>query len=159
MSTDQGSLALLNDPVAQQLLHSTNLAHLAYVWTDGTPRTVPIWFHWDGVDIVLGSPPGAPKLKTLPHHPKVALTIDSNDWPYKVLLIRGSTTVTMVDGVVPEYALAAERYFGPEQGKAWAAQVAAMSPQMARIAVRPAWVRILDFEERFPSAIAAAMAG
>ena len=36
---------LLDDPVAQELLHSTNLARLAYTWHDGTPRVVPIWFH------------------------------------------------------------------------------------------------------------------
>jgi hypothetical protein len=30
---------------------------------------------------------------------------------------------------------------------------------MARITVRPEWVGILDFEERFPSAIEAAMSG
>jgi hypothetical protein len=34
-----------------------------------------------------------------------------------------------------------------------------MSPQMVRISVRPEWVGILDFEERFPSAIEAAMSG
>lgn len=45
MPTKQGSLALLNDPVAQRLLQSTNPARLAYVWKDGTPRVVPIWFH------------------------------------------------------------------------------------------------------------------
>ena len=57
MTTQQGSLDLLNDPVAQQLLQSTIPARLAYTWTDGTPRVVPIWFHWNGSEVVLGSPP------------------------------------------------------------------------------------------------------
>ncbi len=43
--TAQGDLALLEHPVAQQLLASRELARLAYTWTDGTPRVVPIWFH------------------------------------------------------------------------------------------------------------------
>jgi len=30
---------------------------------------------------------------------------------------------------------------------------------MVRIAVKPQWVGVLDFEKRFPSAIEAAMAG
>jgi hypothetical protein len=38
MPAKQGDLALLNDPVAQELLHSTIPARLAYVWRDGTPR-------------------------------------------------------------------------------------------------------------------------
>jgi hypothetical protein len=62
MATRQGSSELLNDPVAQELLRSTAPARLAYVWPDGTPRVVPIWFHWNGNEIVLGTPLKAPKV-------------------------------------------------------------------------------------------------
>jgi len=89
----------------------------------------------------------------------VALTIDTNTWPNKVLQIRGTANVETVDGVVPEYAAAARRYFGEEQGRAWVEQVGNMFSQMARISIRPDWVSIIDFEKRFPSAIEAAMAG
>ena len=82
MTAEQGDLALLDDPVAQELLHSTNLARLAYTWRDGTPRVVPIWFHWDGEAIVLGSPPNAPKVNVLPDNSKVALTIDRDEFTY-----------------------------------------------------------------------------
>ncbi len=47
----QGSLELLNDPVAKALLESVNPARLAYTWMDGSPRVVPIWFHWSGRSI------------------------------------------------------------------------------------------------------------
>jgi len=154
-----GDLSLLNDPVAQTLLTSTNMAQLGYVWTDGTPRVVPIWFHWDGKAICMGTPMKAPKVHILPNHSKVAVTIDSETWPYKVLSIRGTASVSTVDGVVPEYALAAKRYFGEQGGTDWVNQIKGMFTQMTRIAVTPEWVGILDFEKRFPSAIAAAMAG
>jgi len=159
MATKQGGLALLNDPVAQELLRSTSPARLAYVWRDGTPRVVPIWFHWNGKEIILGTPPKAPKVRALSPNAKVALSIDGNTWPYKVLQIRGTAHVETVSGVVPEYASAAERYFGSEQGRAWVKQVGGMFSQMARIVVKPEWVAILDFEKRFPSAIEAAMSG
>ena len=159
MSTNPDSVAILNDPIAQTLLASTQIAQLAYVWSDGTPHVIPIWFHWNGETLVLGSPPKAPKVAALQQNPKVALTINSDSWPYQVLLIRGTVQVETIDGVVPEYAASAERYFGPEQGKAWAAQVGGMMSQMTRIVVQPEWVKILDFETRFPSAIEAAMAG
>lgn len=64
MPTKQGDLTLLNDPVAQELLHSTIPARLAYVWRDGTPRVVPIWFHWNGAELVLGTPLQALKGQT-----------------------------------------------------------------------------------------------
>jgi hypothetical protein len=154
MPVEQGSLSLLQHPVAQELLHSQIPARLAYVAGDGTPRVVPIWFHWTGTEIVLGSPPNAPKIKSLRKNPKVAITIDDNNFPHKVLLIRGSVGLSTVKGVAPEYAAAAERYFGPDQGKAWIAQISGMIPEMVRIAVKPEWVGVLDFQSRFPSAIA-----
>src|SRR6266567_3403112 len=146
MAITQGSLALLDDPIAQELLRSTIPARLAYVWTDGTPRVVPIWFHWTGTEFVLGTPPKAPKLKALAKNPKVALTIDDNNFPHKVLLVRGQATVEMTDGIVPEYQLAARRYFGEAQGLAWVEQLRGMVPQMARISIQPEWVGILDFQ-------------
>ena len=159
MATKQGDIALLDEPIAQELLQSTIPARFAYVWHDGTPRVIPIWFHWNGKQIVLGTPLTAPKMKALSKNPKVALTIDTNTWPHKVLQIRGTAKIETVDGVVPEYAAAAQRYFGAAQGQAWVEQVKKMFPRMARISVSPDWVSIIDFEKRFPSAIEAAMSG
>lgn len=150
----QGDLKLLNDPVAKALLESAIPARLAYNWTDGTPRVVPIWFHWDGEEIVMGSPPRAPKLKALRKNPRVAITIDdASAWPYKVLSIRGMAKVETVPGVVKEYALGAERYLGEAAGKEFVQNVGGMFSEMGRISVRPEWVAILDFETRFPSAL------
>ena len=150
--SEYGDLACLADPVAQELLASAVPARLAYSWKDGTPRVVPIWFHWDGEQVVFGTPPRAPKLNALDDGAAVAVTIDSNEWPYHVLSIRGTASVERVDGVVPEYAAAARRYFGEEQGTAWVAQFPA-DMQMWRIAVTPTWANVLDFETRFPSAL------
>jgi PPOX class probable F420-dependent enzyme len=153
MPCEQGDLALLQHPASQELLHSRIPARLAYIATDGTPRVIPIWFHWNGKDIVMGTPPKAPKLKALARNPRVSLTIDDNVFPHKVLLIRGTASLEPLNGVVPEYALAAERYFGPEQGRAWAEQMGKMISSMVRITVTPDWVGLLDFQTRFPSAL------
>jgi hypothetical protein len=55
----------------------------------------------------------------------------------------------LLDDVSPEYAAAATRYFGEEQGQAWIAQL--HGQPMARVAIRPNWVGILDFQTRFPA--------
>ncbi len=102
---------------------------------------------------MLASPSKAPKLKALAENPKVALTIDDNNFPHKVLLVRGTARLQSVNGIVPEYAVAAERYFGAEQGKAWVAQLASMIQDMVRITITPEWVGLLDFQTRFPSAL------
>jgi hypothetical protein len=61
--------------------------------------------------------------------------------------------VNTVAGVVPEWAQAAERYFGSEKGKAWVEQIRTKIGEQARIAVTPEWVGVLDFETRFPGTL------
>ena len=155
MPIKQGGLELLQHPVSKELLESKIPARLAYVWTDGTPRVIPIWFHWNGREFVLATPPKAPKLKALAKNPKVSLTIDDNTFPHKVLLVRGTARFEPVNGVVPEYAIAAERYFGREQGQAWIKQLKTMISNMVRITITPEWAGVLDFQTRFPSALSA----
>jgi hypothetical protein len=53
VATPAGDLTLLDHPLAQRLLSSAEPAQFAYTWVDGTPRTVPIWFHWNGEAVVL----------------------------------------------------------------------------------------------------------
>lgn len=153
MPVKQGDLGLLQHPKSLELLESKIPARLAYVWTDGTPRVIPIWFLWNGRAFVMATPPKAPKLKALAKNPKVSITIDDGSFPYKVLLVRGRAQLDTVEGIVPEYEAAAERYFGREQGQAWIKQLRGMISKMVRITVTPEWVGLLDFQTRFPSAL------
>src|ERR1700675_3941995 len=153
MPVKQGDLQLLQHPASKELLQSKIPARLAYVWTDGTPRVIPIWFHWNERDFVMATSPKAPKLKALVKNPKEALTIDDNIFPHKVWLVRGAGRLETLKGIVPEYAIAAERYFGSEQGKAWVKQMSSMIQEMVRITITPEWVGLLDFQKRFPSAL------
>lgn len=153
MGARAGDLDLLDHPVARHLLTGTAPVLLAYSWLDGTPRSVPMWFHWDGTAIVLGTPERAPKIAALRLHPRVALTIDERVWPYQVLCLRGEASVELLPDVAPEYAAAAERYFGVEQGRAWVGQL--RGRPMARIRITPQWANVLDFQTRFPSALSA----
>src|SRR3954451_21138398 len=157
MTTKQGDVGLLSDPVAQEMLQSSIPARFAYTWTDGTPRVVPIWFHWNGNEIVLGTPADSPKMKALQDGTIVALTIDSEQMPHKVLMIRGPIHVETVDGIAPEYSAAARRMLGEEQGTAWVGQATALIPRMSRIVIRPDWVAVQDFQTRFPNALERAM--
>ena len=97
MTTRQGSLALLESEVAQRLLQSRQPARLAYQWTDGTPRVIPIGFHWNGAELVFGTPPDAPKMKALHDGSWAAATIDTNEMPFRVLQVRGRIRTDTVD--------------------------------------------------------------
>jgi hypothetical protein len=63
MAAESADVTLIDDPVARELLDSTQVARLAYTWTDGTPRVVPVWFHYDGEVITMGTPAGAPSVR------------------------------------------------------------------------------------------------
>jgi hypothetical protein len=149
----QGDLSLLEDPISQQLLNDQTIMRFAYSWVDGTPRVVPHWFHWDGQHIVLASPAESPKVRALQNNGTVALTIDTTEFPPRVVLIRGTAEVSVVDGPPDEFAQTSRRYFGAEQGVAWVQQARALTADWARISVTPTWVSVLDYETRYPSAL------
>lgn len=150
----QGDLALLATPQARALLTSRVPARVAYVAADGTPRVFPTHFVWDGHEVVMGTYAGAYKIAALRARPAVAITIDTEGFPPTVLQLRGEARVTDHDGVVPEYAEAMRRYVGREVADELLAETDVPGVRMARIAVRPTWVGLLDFERRFPAALA-----
>jgi hypothetical protein len=164
MALPQGDLGLLESDVAKRLLASTLLARFAYTALDGTPRIVPTWFHWTGVELVMPTFISAPhvrhaagRLRVLQANPEVAVSIDTEGFPPEVLSIRGKASITEVDGVAPEYALAAHRYLGEENAVPYLASLDHPSTRMARIVVRPSWVGVLDFQTRLPSALGGVM--
>jgi hypothetical protein len=150
MTLPQGHVDLLKTDVAQRLLASTELARLAYVAADGTPRLFPVMFQWTGEEFVFGTFPGSAKIKALRAKPDVAITIDTAGMPPEQLLLRGKADVTDVDGVVPEYAQAHARYAGEEQGAKNIAEIDHPGLKMVRIAIQPNWVGVLDFMTRLP---------
>jgi hypothetical protein len=146
---------LMEDPVARRLMAGPNLARLAYLALDGTPRVVPVAFHWNGETVVIGSVPGSAKVSALRANAAVALTIDTSPptWPPNVLLIRGTAHVSLVDGVFPEYVEGARKVTPAEEFPAWEAGVRGLYDEMIRIDVTPTWVAIQDFETRLPQAV------
>ena len=157
MPAKHDSLTLLHTPFAQALLCSTIPARLAYTGRDGTPRVLPIWFHWTGEVFVLGTRWDSGKVKALSTQPKVALTIDSESFPYKALQVRGTIEIETIEGIVPEYELCAKRYLGEKRGQMWLAQFRQALLPMARLVVRPVWAGILDVAQLYPHVIEAVM--
>ncbi len=160
MTLEQGDLRLLDTDAAARLLTSTIPARFAYTALDGTPRIVASWFVWTGEELVLPTFVSAPHVthatyrqRALRANPDVAISIDTESFPPEVLTIRGQAEIVEVDGVVPEYAEAARRFIGTEQAEGYLAQIDQPGTRMARIAVRPTWVALLDFQTRMPSAL------
>lgn len=157
----QGDLRLLETELARQLLAAPIPARMAFIWTDGTPRVVPTWFHWTGQEIVMATYIAGPdigirhpasRVAALRANPRVALTIDTESSPPQCLSVRGDAEITEVDGIAREYAAAARHYLGDEGAAAMLTAADHPGTRQARISVRPTWVGLVDFVERLPSA-------
>ena len=145
---------VLNRPISQKLL-ARDVTRLAYVAKDGTPRNVPIAFAWNGAELVMCTSKNAPKLPALRSNPTVALTIDTEVHPPKLLLIRGRAELDVVDGIPDEYLQMNGTYqMTPEQRVEWEAEVRSLYRDgMVRIVVTPTWAKLIDFETTLPSAV------
>ena len=87
-------------------------------------------------------------------NPTVALTIDTEVHPPKILLIRGRAELDVVDGIPDEYLQANGTYeMTPEQRVEWEAEVRSLYDGMVRIVVTPTWAKLIDFETTLPSAV------
>ncbi|AIG79937.1 Hypothetical protein AJAP_35650 [Amycolatopsis japonica] len=144
---------ILNRPYSQELL-ARDMARLAYTASDGTPRAIPISIHWNGKEIVMCTSTNAPKLHSLRRNPAVALTIDTESHPPKILLLRGTVELDHVDGIPDEYMQWNGTYeMTPEQRAEWEENVKSLYESMVRIVMTPTWVKLIDFEETLPTAV------
>jgi hypothetical protein len=144
---------VLNRPMSQELL-GRDLTRLAYVAQDGTPRAIPIAFTWNGSEIVMCTPTNAPKLGALRRNPAVALTMDTEVHPPRILLIRGRAELDAVEGIPDEFLEMNGTYgMTPEQRVEWEAEVRSLYDGMVRIVVTPTWAKLIDFETTLPSAV------
>jgi Pyridoxamine 5'-phosphate oxidase len=145
--------AILNLPISQELL-ARDVLRMAYVAKDGTPRTIPIAFTWNGKEIIVCTTKNAPKLPSLRRNPEVALTIDTEVHPPKILLIRGRADLDVVDDIPEEYLQMNGSYeMTPEQRVEWEAEVRSLYDGMVRIVITPTWAKLIDFETTLPTAV------
>jgi hypothetical protein len=144
---------VLNRPTSQELL-ARDITRLAYVAKDGTPRNIPIAFTWNGTEVVMCTTKNAPKLHALRSNPTVALTIDTEAHPPKILLIRGTAELDVVDGIPEEYLQMNGTYqMSAEQRVEWEAEVRSLYDGMVRVVVTPTWAKLIDFETTLPTAV------
>ena len=144
---------VLNRPLSQELL-ARDLARLAFIALDDTPRSIPIGIFWNGTEIVMCTAKNARKLPALRRIPAVALTIDTESHPPKVLLLRGEAELDVVDGIPEEYMQWNGTYeMTPEQRAEWEVGVQSLYDGMVRVVVKPTWAKLIDFETTLPTAI------
>ena len=145
---------VLGKPISRELLGSSVPARLAYTGLDGDPRVVPVAFWWNGAQLVVCSVPTMAKVRALRQRPRVAITIDTQDqWPPRVLLVRGNAHLEQLEGVADEYVAASRKLVPRAEFEGWQAGVRGLYDRMVRITIEPDWAKLLDFETTLPKAV------
>lgn len=86
--------------------------NLALVLSDGTPQVSPVWFDYDGHDIIINTARGRVKDKVLHKHPWVACSIIDPHNSYRYLLIRGPVVGETEEGGYEMICKLNEKYHG-----------------------------------------------
>ena len=71
------------------LLAAPALAHVATVGPDGAPQSNPVWFDWDGTNLLFGQVTTRQKVRNLRRNPAIAVAIVDPANATRYLEIRG----------------------------------------------------------------------
>jgi PPOX class probable F420-dependent enzyme len=94
---------------ADRRLKGDLIIWLTTVNPQGQPQTSPVWFWWDGQDVVLFSMPRSPKVTSMRANPKVSLNLDGNGQGGDIVSIEG-TAVLFDDKPLTEFPEYVQRY-------------------------------------------------
>ena len=73
-----------------RLLRDEPVVWLSSVRPDGRPHLVPIWFSWDGREILIASKPNAQKIRNIRGNPMVMLALGEAEDDFDVALLEGT---------------------------------------------------------------------
>jgi PPOX class probable F420-dependent enzyme len=94
------------------LFEKKAFAHLATIMPDGTPQVTPVWFELDGSEVLINSAKGRRKDMNIRSRPKVALSIQDPENPYRYLEVRGTVVNITEDGGDAHIDKLAQKYLG-----------------------------------------------
>lgn len=90
-------------------------AQLATLMPDGSPHVAPVWFEFDGKDILINSAKGRVKDKNMRRDPRVGIDILDPDNPYRHLSIRGRVVEITENGAEEHIDKLAKIYIGQDR--------------------------------------------
>ncbi len=85
-------------------------AALATLMPDGTPQVTPVWFDYDGRNLLFNSARGRQKDKNVRKDSRVTLTILDPENPYRYVEVRGRVTDITQEGADEHINKMAKKY-------------------------------------------------
>ena len=107
----------------------------------------------DGDLLRMATVPGSAKVAALGRHPNVALTIDTAQFPPKILLLRGTAELRLVREIPEGYLASGRKVMTADQYPDWVSGVKSLYDEMTVITVTISWAKLIDFETTIPQAV------
>jgi len=89
--------------------------HLATVGTDGRPQVTPVWCDFDGTHVRINTARGRVKDRNLKANPRVALSAQDPDNPYRYVQVRGRVSEMTEKGADAHIDALAKKYMGKDK--------------------------------------------
>ena len=99
----------------RDILDKVAFAHLATLMPDGSPQVNPVWFEFDGRHVLVNSAKGRQKDRNVRRDPRVALSIQDPDDPYRFVQLRGRVVEITENGADAHIDRLAHRYLGVDR--------------------------------------------
>jgi PPOX class probable F420-dependent enzyme len=99
----------------RDLFDKKAFAHIATVGPDGTPQVTPVWIDFDGNQIRFNTAKGRVKARNLERNPKVAISIQDPENPYRYVQVRGRVTEITEKGADAHIDALAKKYLGQDR--------------------------------------------
>ena len=97
-----------------ELFRAKNFGHVSSLREDGSPHAVVVWIDEDGERIRFNSAEHAVKVKHLRRDPRVAVSVHSQEDPYKSVTVLGMAMIT-TDGAEEHIDQLTRKYMGMDR--------------------------------------------
>ena len=89
--------------------------HLATTRPDGSVQVSPMWFRYDGAELAFTTTTTRQKYRNVRHDPRLAISVNDPDQPYRYLEVRGEVVAIDPDPDGTFFDALARRYGLPYQ--------------------------------------------
>lgn len=126
----------------ERLLRERLVGWLATVRPDGRPHLVPVWFLWNGAEVLITSMPGAQKVVNLRANQHVSFALDDSREGHEPVLLEGIASLDATDASDPDVQAYVAKYRASYAEMDWD-EAAAMAEFTVAIRIRD--IRFITF--------------
>ena len=104
-------MAIMTEEYREKFLAKTRYGYLTTLTRDGSPRTVPVWFAWDGHTVRIFTGIDSPKVKRIRRDPRVTLLVSNDLSEYEAWVSFDGTAKIRLDGAIELVEQLAAKYW------------------------------------------------